>query len=98
MPPRSVENIYLFAHSFPQRKAGLVEIGTSVVLPPGLTSVKLRDTVWAVKIRNFMHKGLKRVYAEDNGKGVPPDTVDKLRKMLAFLDVAIPTMSNSIPI
>jgi proteic killer suppression protein len=39
-----------------------------------------------VKIRNIAHKGLKRLYAEDNAKGVPPDTVDKLRKMLAFLD------------
>jgi toxin HigB-1 len=39
-----------------------------------------------VKIRNIVHKGLKRLYAEDNAKGVPPDTVDKLRKMLALLD------------
>jgi toxin HigB-1 len=39
-----------------------------------------------VKIRNFIHKGLKKLYAEDVAKGVPPDTVDKLRKMLAFLD------------
>ena len=39
-----------------------------------------------MKIRNFVHKGLKRLYAEDAAKGVPPDTVDKLRKMLAFLD------------
>ena len=39
-----------------------------------------------MKIRNFAHKGLKRLYAEDSEKGVPPDTVDKLRKMLAFLD------------
>ena len=39
-----------------------------------------------MKIRNFTHKGLKRLYAEDSAKGVPPDTVDKLRKMLAFLD------------
>ena len=39
-----------------------------------------------MKIRNFVHKGLKRLYAEDIAKGVPPDTVDKLRKMLAFLD------------
>jgi toxin HigB-1 len=39
-----------------------------------------------VKIRNFAHKGLKRLYAEDVAKGVAPDTVDKLRKMLAFLD------------
>ncbi len=39
-----------------------------------------------MKIRNFAHKGLKRLYAEDSVKGVPPDTVDKLRKMLAYLD------------
>ena len=39
-----------------------------------------------MKIRNIVHKGLKRLYAEDNAKGVPPDTVDKLRKVLAFLD------------
>ena len=39
-----------------------------------------------VKIRNFTHKGLKRLYAEDIAKGVPPDTVDKLRKMFAYLD------------
>jgi toxin HigB-1 len=39
-----------------------------------------------VKIRNFTHKGLKLLYAEDIAKGVPPDTVDKLRKMLGYLD------------
>jgi toxin HigB-1 len=39
-----------------------------------------------VKIENIVHTGLKRLYAEDNAKGVPPGTVDKLRKMLAFLD------------
>jgi proteic killer suppression protein len=39
-----------------------------------------------MKIRGFAHKGLKRLYSEDNAKGVPPDTVDKLRKMFAFLD------------
>ena len=39
-----------------------------------------------MKIRNFAHKGLKRLYLEDSVKAVPPDTVDKLRKMLAYLD------------
>jgi proteic killer suppression protein len=39
-----------------------------------------------VKIRNFVHKGLKKLYAEDSAKGVPPESLDKLRKMLAFLD------------
>jgi proteic killer suppression protein len=39
-----------------------------------------------VKVRNFAHKGLKRLYDEEKVKGVPPGTVDKLRKMLAYLD------------
>lgn len=39
-----------------------------------------------MKIRNFAHKGLKRLYEEDNARGVPPESVDKLRKMLAYLD------------
>ena len=40
----------------------------------------------AMNIRNFVHKGLKKLYEEDNSKGVSPDTVEKLQKMLAFLD------------
>ncbi len=51
-----------------------------------LTSVKLQATLYQVKIRNFTHKGLKKLYAEDSVKGIPPDTADKLRKMMAFLD------------
>ena len=39
-----------------------------------------------MKIRNFLHKGLARLYFEGNAKGVPPENVDKLRKMFAFLD------------
>jgi proteic killer suppression protein len=39
-----------------------------------------------MRIRNVAHKGLKQLYKDDSAKGVPPDTVDKLRKMLAYLD------------
>ena len=39
-----------------------------------------------MEIRSFVHKGLKKLYTEDAARGVPPDTVDKLRKMFAFLD------------
>ena len=39
-----------------------------------------------MKIRTFAHKGLKRLYADGSAKGVPPDTVDKLRKIFAYLD------------
>jgi proteic killer suppression protein len=40
-----------------------------------------------MKLRSFAHKGLKRLYTDDTVKGVPPETADKLRKMLAFLDI-----------
>ena len=39
-----------------------------------------------MRIRNFSHKGLKKLYEDDNPKGVPAHSADKLRKMLAFLD------------
>jgi toxin HigB-1 len=52
-----------------------------------------------VKIRTFAHKGLRRLYAEDSAKGVPPDTADKLRKMLAFLDdMQDPEELRSLPV
>ena len=49
---------------------------------------KCRVTSYAcqVRIRNFVHKGLKRLYEESNSKGVPSASVDKLRKILAFID------------
>jgi proteic killer suppression protein len=38
-----------------------------------------------VEIKNFLHKGLKRLYLEDSAKGLPPGAVDKLRAMLTLL-------------
>ncbi len=38
-----------------------------------------------MKIRNIVHKGLKRLYMEDSSKGLAAETIDKLNKMLAFL-------------
>ena len=38
-----------------------------------------------LKIRNFIHKGLKKLYLEDSAKGLPQDVVVKLRTMLTFL-------------
>ena len=51
-----------------------------------MISVTLQDTVCRTKIRGFAHKGLKRLYEDDSAKGVPPDAVDKLRKMFEFVD------------
>ena len=39
-----------------------------------------------MKVRSLAHKGLRRLYEDNSSKGVSADTVDKLRKMLAFLD------------
>jgi proteic killer suppression protein len=39
-----------------------------------------------MKIRDFAHKGLKRLYEEDNARGVPAEFAEKLRKMFAFLE------------
>jgi proteic killer suppression protein len=39
-----------------------------------------------VKIRSFAHRGLKLLYEEGGAKGVPPDTVEKLRKMMVYLE------------
>lgn len=37
-------------------------------------------------IRSIVHKGLRRLYEENSSKGLSADTVDKIRKMLTFLD------------
>jgi hypothetical protein len=37
-----------------------------------------------MKIRNFTHSGLRRLYTGATTRGVPPDTVYKLRKMFAY--------------
>ncbi len=39
-----------------------------------------------MKVRNIAHKGLRRLYEDNSSKGLSADIVDKLRKMLAFLD------------
>lgn len=39
-----------------------------------------------VRVRNIVHKGLRRLYESDDPRGLPADAVDKLRKMLGFLD------------
>ena len=39
-----------------------------------------------MRVRNIAHRGLRRLYEDNSSKGVSADTVDKLRKMLTFLD------------
>lgn len=40
---------------------------------------------FSVKIRNVVHKGLRRFIEEDNASGLPPAVIPKLRKVVSFL-------------
>ena len=39
-----------------------------------------------MRVRSIAHKGLRRLYEDNSSKGLSADIVDKLRKMLTFLD------------
>jgi proteic killer suppression protein len=41
-----------------------------------------------MRVAGFRHKGLLRLYADDNAKGLSVAIVDKLRKLLFALDTA----------
>ena len=48
-------------------------------------------------IRSFRHKGLKRLYEEDDSRGVSADHVVKLRDILARLDAAVTIADLDVP-
>ena len=48
-------------------------------------------------IRSIRHKGLKRLYEQGERRGVPPDLVDKLTRILARLDVAKTPEQMDVP-
>lgn len=39
-----------------------------------------------MRVTGFAHKAIRRLFEQGDAKGLPPDAVDKLRKMLAFLE------------
>ncbi|MEZ5932704.1 MAG: type II toxin-antitoxin system RelE/ParE family toxin [Alphaproteobacteria bacterium] len=41
-----------------------------------------------MKIESFRHKGLRRLYEDDDIRGLPPRMVGKIRNMLAALEAA----------
>ena len=64
-----------------------------------MSRYRLQSGVENPELRTFVHKGLKRLYLEDSPKGLPPDAVDKLRKMLTFLqDIEEPDELRSIQV
>jgi proteic killer suppression protein len=48
-------------------------------------------------IRNFRHRGLARLYAQDDRRGVPPARVEKIRRILARLDEAHAPRDMALP-
>ena len=39
-----------------------------------------------MKVRTFAHKAIRKLFENGDAKGLPPDAVEKLRKMLAFVE------------
>ena len=48
-------------------------------------------------IRSIRHKGLKRLYDDNNARGVVPEHASKLRDVLARLDAASAVADMDVP-
>jgi toxin HigB-1 len=48
-------------------------------------------------IQSFRHKGLKRLYEDDDPRGVMAEHVTKLRNILARLDAAVTVEDMNLP-
>jgi proteic killer suppression protein len=48
-------------------------------------------------IRNFRHKGLKRLYSQGDRRKVQPDHADKIERILARLDQASEPSNMDLP-
>jgi proteic killer suppression protein len=48
-------------------------------------------------IRRVRHRGLRRLYADDDRRGVNPEHVEKIARMLARLDVATQPADLDLP-
>lgn len=48
-------------------------------------------------IQSFKHRGLKRLYGDDDHRGVFPGHVDKIKRVLARLDEAADVRNMALP-
>ncbi len=48
-------------------------------------------------IRNFKHRGLKRLYEHDDPTGIRPDFVDDVQEILTVLDDAVSALDLNLP-
>src|SRR5215471_14010519 len=52
---------------------------------------------WLIMIESFRHKGLKRLFEDDDPRGVNPQHVDKIETILGLLDVAEGIQDMNVP-
>ena len=74
---------------------------SGVALPPPLVLPVRSPSGYGlqVTIRNIVHKGIRRLFLRDDPTGVPAATVDRLRKMLGFLqDMHTEDELHAIPV
>jgi toxin HigB-1 len=48
-------------------------------------------------IRSFKHRGLKRLYEDEDGRGIRPDLLDAVERILTVLDDATTPQALNIP-
>lgn len=48
-------------------------------------------------IRSFRHRGLKRLYAHGEGRGIRADLVDRIEEILTILDNAVSPYELGLP-
>jgi proteic killer suppression protein len=48
-------------------------------------------------IRSFKHRGLKRLYEQDDRSGIRPDLVDTVQEILTVLDDAVTPQELNLP-
>lgn len=48
-------------------------------------------------IRRFRHRGLKRLYEDDDGRGLRADQLGRIRRVLAYLDRAAEPRDMDLP-
>ena len=48
-------------------------------------------------IRSFGHKGLKRLYEDDDARGIRPDLLDRIEDILGRLDLARTPQAMNLP-
>ena len=48
-------------------------------------------------IKNFLHRGLKRLYERGNVRGLPAEDVERIRRILARLDASSKPSDMGVP-